>query len=541
MKAKPPKIAIGISEEGQNLRLVKIMRVEDEYRLLAARTFTLQRQIQTGDEEDLTQLEVDIVDSFEIEEDDSLDDLTLEEDHTNTDDDSTWFEVFELVQEVGSKTAVTVAEPQVFYTQFETDWALADDKLQKKVYEEVIKMKEFQHVTRDGVGVLPLEKERICAVVRESHFDLLEQLGKVKRIIGKRLPNIGFIESNVVSLVNLVVRKYEPKANTSTMILHVGRDSSRFIFLRGSRIVHISPLIGDGTSSSDIGNVLFSRLQLEMDSLDLNQIEHIVLSGLAMSAGLEEYFTDNLGLFEDFSEDYKIFSLGEDMLKQFSVDGRYFEDFGSYSSALGAAFRLLEPDPGEIQVDLTPTRIKDEQKKLKMSISGWMLLVALPVIVTASVYHIAKLDRDIRFLSSRIEFKENRLAEHRDLDLEIDAASSVLTEYDRSFTIIDSLVTGAETWSTFLQSVLNVSDDIGGIWFTDIISVEGRSVKLRGFSTTRNRIPYLVNNLHDADLHKVEVHEIRGKPVYSFEIDASAKIDTTRKIGISEKELALIQ
>jgi hypothetical protein len=296
----------------------------------------------------------------------------------------------------------------------------------------------------------------------------------------------------------------------------MGESHTRFIFLMGGRLHHISERIDEGADSPGIASTLVSRLLLEMDQVNLPTVEHVILSGYAHAAGLQEPLAETLP--ESTVHPF-------DLLREespFEAD-QFFFDPSEYAPAIGAAMRALDPGAKDlIQLDLTPTKVKEFQNKLMMSTPAWILLALIPLIAAGSLW---KLDKDLERrsdLALELVKKRNEMQYLEELEASIAKAQQDLASYERSFAVIDSLMVGAERWTTLFDRLERTWERHGGFWITEIKSgtdeMEGW-VTVNGYSVLRNRIPVLVDSLAPSRLVNVEAQEIREVRVYRFELD----------------------
>lgn len=519
------RIAVGICSEGDALRVAKIQKTHKTFKLLTVRSFELQRTPGSPElSDDLQDVSPDAGPSIEITDEDLTEELTetdLEADEGPSGDTHTYLEILNMAREKGARIALSVAEPQIFYNVFDSDWSLQGSKLLKRVNDEMEVIKEgFQPLRSDSIGLVPIAKIHLMAVIRERDISFLEQIERVKHVIMRRLPIISFTESVELSLINHVVDYHPSNEDAVTLILHIGDDYSRFIFLSGRGIFHISEIIGDGASSPDLKQILYRRLLLEMDTLELPQLDQVVISGKALSTGIKEYFAKKMS--DDTSIEFPNFS----DLNISALEPSEAENIGSYSVAVSIALRALTPEKKRpYGIDLTPTRVKESQKRLSISTTGWGLLLLMPLIVLYTFFRLSQFDTEINELKGNIYTRHLQEGLYVDLEASIEDAHSKLSVIEMSSTLIDSLTIGTETWSPFITNLMKQSKRIGGLWFTEI-SQEPDLVILKGFAVYRNRIPQLIKSLGTAKLRTVEEQEIREKTTYRFEIEIRAASET---------------
>ncbi len=424
------------------------------------------------------------------------------------------------------KLAISVPEPYVYYTIFESNWGLKKDKLKQKIIEELSKSKAGEPIKPDAVNYLELPDNTVLAIVRDLRVTLLDLLDSIKKSIGGRIPKISFIESPEFSLVNLVKLNYKFPANAITVIVYVGHEFSRLIFMKGNDIYHISPLIGEGVDSYNIANTIYSRLILEQDNLGIPSVNNIILTGEARAAGVKEILEQMFP--EDVSIDYiKFPNLSPD-----GADPMLIEDLPRVAVAIGSAWRTLVMENKELYtIDLTPFEIREGQKVFKLGILGWIFLLLIPILTFQITTKIAQLSRTLSEAQTELQRRKSELVELQSLQQQVDLARQRLAYYKSTFGVLDSMKVNTDIWNKFLYKISTEAERIGRIWITDINAPDPNTITIKGYSLYRNRIPRFSNAIGNATLMQVQVQEIRGRTVYQFEIKAriSPELSKTAK------------
>ncbi|MEL6823451.1 MAG: hypothetical protein AAFP70_16960, partial [Calditrichota bacterium] len=130
------------------------------------------------------------------------------------------------------KLALSLPEPLVYYTSFENDWGLKGNKLKKKIIEEISASRsEGAELSIEHVHVLRFADGRILAIVNEDDSSVLDIHNALRGNAVRRTPWIDFVETAEVSLVNLINANYEFTEDEISLVIYVGSESSRLIFM----------------------------------------------------------------------------------------------------------------------------------------------------------------------------------------------------------------------------------------------------------------------------------------------------------------------
>lgn len=517
-------IAVGISGEGNHLQYVKILREGDNYSLLDAKSYRLAHALEPEAPMPEMDMEPDLPDSpvnGSIDILSGADDADLAlmgfDDMDKDDDTSALMELLDNSSGKLVRTGIVLTDPVLFNTVSETTGSLKDRKYQKQLLEEIKKLKpNLEKIKRDEYAFLTMTEQRILTIVREGGIPLYTRWEQVNKITNKPLPYIHCIESIESSLVNLAISQLDDVGEKSiSLIVHIGADSSRFIFLKGKEIHHIPEMLGDGVNDPNISLTLFNRLVFEIDSLGLKGLDRVFLSGYATQVEISGFLRENV------NGDLPISSLSHGMLNMERMGMEAPMDLALYAPAIGTALRILNAKQFEHhKINLLPSKIKELQNKLMVSPLGWAMVVIILIMSFFTLIRVNGLLEKRRDLSWEISNKTLAAQQYTELENKIQTSEAELANFERSFAIIDSLVLDSELHTTYVDTLIKSLSRIGGFWLTDLSTTADRSVLITGYSMYRNRIVSLVETLPNATLRQAEVQEIREKKVYRFEIMA---------------------
>lgn len=409
------------------------------------------------------------------------------------------------------KLGISVSEPEIYYAPFETGWGLKGDALKKKIIENLaVEKPSALDLSTDDIQIMEVANKDLLAIVRGTEFNVVRLLEQARHRLGNKATRISFIEGAEISIVNLVKKNYKFEPNEITVIVYVGHEFSRLIFLLGNELLGISQLIGEGIDSLEISHTIFSRLLLELDNLNLKKMDNIILCGEAHEANVLKF------LQEKFSTDVDIDYLN---FKNMEVDG-IDPLLSRFAIAVGVAWRALEDKDGDTyQINLLPKFVRERQKIFKLGLGGGLLLLFLPVLAYLFTTRAAVLHQKTEALETEFAAKQTQLMLLQEPQKELEGLKLKLAGYENIFARLDSLFYGTKTWSSFLTNVARSAQSVGSIWVTDLKSTPENRVLLTGYSLYRSRIPEFSNKLGKTVLNKVEVQEIREKTVYNFEIE----------------------
>jgi hypothetical protein len=516
-KKIPGKYAVGIFTEGLFLQVACLTKKGNKIKLVDAEIIKLAERLETVDVGKNLVLEpVEVLSESTLQDEMTPDldgsDLVFNEPDARSEEDN----IAILSKAIGKYSAkkfdlaISLAEPQIYYAYFNTQWNLQGDKLKAKIIEQLSKERQGADVLKpEDLHIINLPDGRIMVIVRDTEINLVNLIKSSPKSVVKHTPVINFVESAEISLINLVRENYDFKDNETTIIVYLGHEYSRMIFLRGNDIFNISYIIGAGLDSENISNTIYSRILLEQDNLNLPNINNILLTGEAIEADLHSFLKNKLS--DGINIDYVRFA---------NLDLPGIDPLLSrYAITIGAAYRILEENNQNFyEVDLTPREIKEGQKKFKLGPLGWFLLLLLPLLTLFTTVKTNYQQRELTQIVSQVQFNQAELSLLQEIETRLNVQRTKISQFDKAFGILDTLTVGTKTWSTFLKNLADQCQRIRHIWITDFSANSNNGVVLKGYSLYRNRIPRLARALGNTSLNKVEVQEIRDLKVYNFEI-----------------------
>ena len=422
-----------------------------------------------------------------------------------------------LLTELGSPRKYTlsyaISEPAVTYQEIEGNFGLKGEKLKKRILGE-LKTSRIVAPTMDAVGTIPTANDGLLTLIREDGIHIYNLLLELKPFMGGRVPSVKLVESSDVALLEMVRSQYELQEEEVSVIVYVGYDFSRLIFMQGEHYLHFAPIISEGFGSPNIENTLYSRILLEQDNIALTRIDRILLIGESHKVNLLD------SLAPQFS------SAQVEYLKAPTIDLDEFEGaspeiVSEYAIPILTAWKVLDPkNPSFYDINLIPQKIIEGQRVLAIAWHG--AVVALFIIISIVYYWTAISNRetDIRRANEELKRLQGRLAELDVFRQRKEALTSDINRYSDATTVYDELAPGSDRWSRILHYIANSVEDLNSIWIYSIKpdnSVPG-SVMISGRAIYRGRIPRLAGVFEKATLREVRTVTIRNKVIYEFDI-----------------------
>ena len=310
-------------------------------------------------------------------------------------------------------------------------------------------------------------------------------------------------------IIGLFRSNYEVDAESITALIQYSEESCRVIFLKGSDLLIISPIIPEGSSSRKFLNTVFSKILFQLDTGEVPNLDRIILCNNHLGDTALEFFEDRFPDIEvsDFIFNDEIF------------DTNGFEPgvIASFTSAISLAWadagfkKESYPD-----ISFLPSYVKDRQKIFKLQWHGFILVALIISVFPITNYfyignstNIDGLRDNVSSIKAEIRVLENTVQEYNRISSELEAIQTRLV-------LLDELSEGTLRWSVNLDLMNKGIDNIDSIWLTNFTDTGESGIDVNGIALYRNRIPMIADMFHKAVLKDVERTLIRDREVFSF-------------------------
>lgn len=403
----------------------------------------------------------------------------------------------------------SISEPSIYYQQFEDNFGLAGNKLKRKLIDELSATRSVKP-TMDSLSYVPAAEGQILSVIREDGLGLLDLVESVKDFLGNRIPKVQFIETSDISLMNLVRTNYEIGESEVSIIVYVGTEFSRLIFMKGEYFFHFAPVISEGRLTPNIENTIYSRILLEQDSAGILRIDRIFLAGEAIKIDLKQFLAPQ---FAESPIEYVTSAV---------LDTSEFQDnpetiVSEYAIPIAAAMRALEPkNKRYYAIDLLPTSYREGQKVFKLAWHGYLLLVMIFFTTFFFTSRFAEQNDEVRKSRAELQKKQEQLAENQRLQAILDSLVAENSKFESALKVYDAVMPNYNRWSKVFNHLTNSIEGVNSVWIKDLSSKGDSTIEMTGYTMYRQRIPRISNMFERAVLQNVDIENIRGKDVYRF-------------------------
>jgi len=408
--------------------------------------------------------------------------------------------------------AYSIAEPSLYYHLLESDFGLKGKKLKDRILSELRAIRAFQPAA-DAVDAIHTDEGNLLCVIREDGLSLINSLEDIKGFIGGRVPRIPVIDSADISLMNVVRLNYNLQPNEVTVVVYVGFDFTRLIFMRGNQFFQFAPILGEGYDSANLANTVYSRLLLEQDNLGIPRISRIILAGESRRINLSDFLSQQL-------PDQEVEYLIAPQLDTSGLPAEQQDQISEFAVPIGVAWRTLVPeDPDVYAINLLPASVQEGQRSLKLAWHGYLLLTVLFLSTFFFSMSVTQKMQEIEEQAEVLRLKQTQIAEVEALQNSIIELEAQLQTFRNSLELYDNIVPGSDRWNKVFTKLSHGVEDLNSLWLADLGSDEKGTITMSGYSIYRTRIPRLSTLFDRSILKEVTVQDIREVPVYRYLIE----------------------
>lgn len=404
-----------------------------------------------------------------------------------------------------------LTEPAIYYHIFE---GAKQGKGSKLTQEIIYDIQETKNVTinKENLGYIELADKSILSVFLSGEVQCIKMINALARYNGKRYYKIPAVKSAEISLAYYVAKRKKFFPDDNSLIVYIGKEYSKLIFLQGRKLKHIGSTLDIGTLNLHTYDVYFSKILLEMENGGISSLDNIIVCGEDDSENLI------LSFYGTFPE-ANVSRLEFDDLDLTDLDDKTKEIFSSYSVPIAVANDYFD-DLEKLHdgINLLPKYVKEDQKMFQFAWHGYAMLPFLFIAALLITYSVLKNQKEMSSLNTQISEKTILQRQHQQTLSRITEIQNKISGFDQTQMILDSASAGSGVWSTVMSKISGFFNGNSNIWLTKLSKEEGDQVSLEGYSLNKNVLTDFAYFLENAQLKSVHYEAILEKNTYRFNI-----------------------
>ncbi len=404
-----------------------------------------------------------------------------------------------------------ITEPAIHYHVYEGIKETNPTKLQDAIIEEIQKSKNVT-VARDNLGYTELAAGALLSIFVDGEIHCINLINNLARYNGKRYYRIPSVKSAEVTLAYYVAKKKKFFPDDYSLIVYIGKEYSKLIFLQGRKLKHIGTTLDVGTLNLHTYDVYFSKILLEMENGGIPRLDNVILCGEDDSENLI------LSFYGTFPE-ANVSRLEFDDLDLSLVDENVRSKISSFSVPIAVAHEYIDELNKEYKgINLLPRYVKEEQKFFQF---GWHSYAMLPILFAVALfftYHILVNNKQMTELNKQItELKDIQRSNQKILN-QINYFENRIIGFDAAKAILDSATLGAELWGKMTENMSRFIGGRRGMWLTSVSADQSKTVSISGYGMSRGVLTEFANSYNASLLKNIKYESLRKSTAYKFDL-----------------------
>lgn len=421
--------------------------------------------------------------------------------------------MYNLLNSLGNKSASIglniPAGSAVFQILKDVDFTKTKKKDLKVIVDDRLESIYGAPKTKDYYSYTVRDDGALLLASIEDEPRLIELINKASSLYTGKII-INDVVPDETLLVGLIRQNYEIDDNSISCVVQYSEKTCRILFLKGTQLWIVSPLISEGTQNKKFLNTIFSKILFQLDTGEVPNLDRVILCNNSLGKDAVEFFESR---FPDV--DVSEFKFNEDVFDISEVDSKAISSFTTaISLAVASSGFENEKFP---KISFLPGYINDRQKIFKLQWHGYILLALILVIFPAANYFYNINEQKIGSLTSESNQITSEIASLEAIVNDYNRASNELAGIQGRLTLLDELSKNTLTWSTNFDILNSGLNGVNSVWVTSFVQTGNTNVvELQGIALYRNRIPLIANLFSNAILINVSTLDIREREVYTF-------------------------
>lgn len=404
-----------------------------------------------------------------------------------------------------------LTEPAIYYHVFEGAKQTKSAKLTQEIITDIQETKNVT-IDKENLGYIELADNSILSVFLSGEVHCINQINALARYHGRRYYKIPSVKSSEISLAYYVAKRKKFFPDDNSLIVYIGKEYSKLIFLHGRKLKHIGSTLDIGTINLHTYDVYFSKILLEMENGGITSLDNIIVCGEDDSENLI------LSFYGTFPE-ANVSRLEFDDLNLEAVKDEKKDSVSSFSVPLAVAVDYFDELNEEHKgINLLPKYVRETQKIFQFAWHGYLMIPLLFLAAMFITQQILSNSQKLNELTTEIEQKTFVVRQNQEMLTSISNIEAKISGFDQTQAILDSASVGTDIWTDILAQLSGFFAARKNIWLTKLTTEDNNQVILEGYAINKQVLTDFAYFLRSAELKGVFFEEIREKSSYKFTI-----------------------
>lgn len=403
-----------------------------------------------------------------------------------------------------------LTEPSLYYHVFEGSQKGKSSKVTQEIINDIQESKNVT-IDKENLGYVELADKSLLSVFLGGEVPCINLINSLARYNGVRYYKIPSVKSAEISLAYYVAKKKKFFPDDYSLIVYIGKEYSKLIFLHGRKLTHIGTTLDIGKINLHTYDVYFSKILLEMENGGIASLDNIIVCGEDDSENLILSF---YGTFPEANVSRLEFNeIDTSELKQETKD-----IISSFSVPIAVAVDYYDELAEEhVGINLLPKHVKEEQKFFQFAWHGYLMLPLLFIATFFITQQILSNNKKIDSLNDEIAQQTILQRENQKILSQITDLKGKINNFDKTQKILDSASVGTGEWTKALDKISNFYSSKKDMWLTKL-STQDNTVILDGYALNRFVLTDFAYYLNSAEIKSMGYESLRDKNAYKYNI-----------------------
>jgi Tfp pilus assembly protein PilN len=402
-----------------------------------------------------------------------------------------------------------LTDPAVHYHFFEGTKKTKTGNFTQEILDDIQQSKNVT-IDQENLEYVELADKAWMAVFLSGEISCIKLINALANYNGKRNYKIQSVKSAEISLSYYVAKAKKFFPDDYSLIVYIGKEYSKLIFLHGRKLKHIGSTLDIGRINLHTYDVYFSKILLEMENGGISSLDNIIVCGEDDS---ENIILSFYGTFPEANVSKMDFS-DFDLL---DLKAETKETLSAFTVPLAAAVDYFDED-AELQkgINLLPRYVKEDQKFIQF---GWHGYAMLPILFIATFFltqQYLRNQKKLNEINDQITIEQVMAKQNQDILSKINDIQGRINNFGATQAILDSVSAGTEVWSNSINKIAEFFAQRKNIWLTKMNFGEGDKVNLEGYALSKDVLTDFAYMLKSAELKGVFYETLRDKNSYRF-------------------------
>jgi hypothetical protein len=404
-----------------------------------------------------------------------------------------------------------LTEPAIYYHPYDGKKDLKSTKMLDEIISDIRQSKGV-NVEKESIDYIELSDGSLLSAFIDGPVPCVNLTDNIAGYFGKKFFKVPTIKSADMALAYYVAKRKKFFPDDQSLIVYIGKEYSKLIFLQGRKLKHIGTTLDIGTTNLHTYDVYFSKILLEMENGGVTSLDNIIVCGEDDSENLI------LSFYGTFPE-ANVSRLEFDDLDLSQINEESKSKFSSYSVPVAVATEFFDEAAKEYKgINLLPKYISEEQKFFQFS---WHSFAVLPFLFVAAFLITLKVlqnNKEISKLDVEINQKNLIIRQNQETLGKISELEGKISSFGQTQTILDSAASGTGVWKAVLKDVAGFCGSKQNIWISKISRENSNAILIEGYSLSKYSPTEMAYSLEDARLNSMMNEALREKNAYKYNL-----------------------